>query len=274
VAEAPETTPPRFAFGQNWRDFLRIVDEDRIAVAEESVREMLAADDLRGRSFLDIGCGSGIFSLAAARLRAERIHSFDFDPDSVAATQAVRVSMPDANWMVERGDVTSEEYCSKLGTFDVVYAWGVLHHTGAMWKAMANSLARVAPDGLFLVAIYNDQHWKSRLWLRIKSVYNRLPQPARVPYAVVAMLPIELRRIAGAAKRSELCEYIEDWTGPVERGMSRWHDMLDWVGGYPFEVATPEEVFRFCRDRGFELLELTTAGGGSWCNQFVFKRSR
>ena len=55
--------------------------------------------------------------------------------------------------------------------------------------------------------------------------------------------------------------------------MSRRHDLLDWVGGYPFEVATPEEVFAFCHDRGFELQELSTCGGGLGCNQFVFQHS-
>jgi 2-polyprenyl-6-hydroxyphenyl methylase/3-demethylubiquinone-9 3-methyltransferase len=54
--------------------------------------------------------------------------------------------------------------------------------------------------------------------------------------------------------------------------MSYWHDLIDWVGGYPFEVAKPEEVFDFCRERGFQLVELATAGGGPGNNQFVFQR--
>jgi 2-polyprenyl-6-hydroxyphenyl methylase/3-demethylubiquinone-9 3-methyltransferase len=53
--------------------------------------------------------------------------------------------------------------------------------------------------------------------------------------------------------------------------MDRWHDFLDWVGGYPFEVATPEQVFEFCAARGFELRKLATAGGSHGCNEFVFE---
>ncbi len=269
---APETEQ-RFAFGENWQNFAKDVDEDRIRAAEQSLATMLGVEDLRGRSFLDVGCGSGLFSLAAARLGAETVRSFDYDLDSVAATETLRAKhLPDASWTVERGDATDPLYCEGLGRFDVVYAWGVLHHTGSLWQAMENVAARVADGGLFFVAIYNDQGWKSRRWLRVKKLYNQLPDSARAPCAAAVMLPLEVRALAGAAVRGELGSYFESWKRGRERGMSRWHDILDWVGGYPFEVATPEEVFRFCRDRGFELVELSTARGGLGCNQFVFSR--
>jgi SAM-dependent methyltransferase len=266
-------TRNRFAFGRNWRNFVEDVDEGRVRDAERSLTTMLGVDDLEGKAFLDIGSGSGLFSLAAARLGADRIVSFDYDPDSIAATQALRARYAgDAEWVAERGDATDAEYMSRLGTFDVVYAWGVLHHTGAMWKAMENALARVAGNGLLFVAIYNDQGRRSELWRSIKRRYNLLPPPLQVPYAVAVMLPLELRMLASALTRRDAGTYVSGWTKARERGMSRWHDLLDWVGGYPFEVATPEQIFRFCRERGFELAELSTAGGGLGCNQFVFRR--
>jgi SAM-dependent methyltransferase len=271
VAESPDT---RFAFGRNWQSFLSVLDEQRIEEAERSLTSMLHVGDLEGRSFLDIGCGSGLFSLSAARLGASRIHSFDYDEDSVRCTMALRdrYFASKADWTVERGDATDPEYGSRLGTFDVVYAWGVLHHTGAMWEAMENTCARVGPEGLLFVAIYNDQGRKSARWRAIKQVYNRLPAPARVPYALGVMLPVEARMFAGAVVRGEPAAYVRSWTQSRGRGMSRWHDLLDWVGGFPFEVATPEAVFHFCRGRGLELVELVTAGGGLGCNQFVFRR--
>ena len=58
-----------------------------------------------------------------------------------------------------------------------------------------------------------------------------------------------------------------------ERGMNRWRDVVDWVGGFPFEVASPERVFDFYRARGFELERLITCRGGHGCNSFVFRRS-
>jgi 2-polyprenyl-6-hydroxyphenyl methylase/3-demethylubiquinone-9 3-methyltransferase len=53
--------------------------------------------------------------------------------------------------------------------------------------------------------------------------------------------------------------------------MGVYHDAIDWIGGYPFEAATPERVFRFFRDRGFVLREMVTKQGLG-CNEFVFQR--
>jgi 2-polyprenyl-6-hydroxyphenyl methylase/3-demethylubiquinone-9 3-methyltransferase len=160
---------------------------------------------------------------------------------------------------------------SSLGEYDVVYAWGVLHHTGAMWDALDNTCKRVAPRGMLFVSIYNDQGRKSQRWRMLKRLYNRLPRVLKVPYAVGVMLPRELRMFGAATLRGRPWHYVSRWTQPRGRGMSSWHDLIDWVGGYPFEVAKPEHVFTFCRDRSFELVELKTVGGHG-CNQFVFRR--
>ena len=55
--------------------------------------------------------------------------------------------------------------------------------------------------------------------------------------------------------------------------MSAKHDLIDWVGGYPFEVASPEEVFRRIHPLGFELRHLKTCGGGLGCNEYVFEQA-
>src|SRR5262245_45349652 len=121
----------RFAFGKNWQEFLRIIDETRIRQAEDSLAVMLRESTLVGKSFLDIGCGSGLFSLAARRLGA-RVHSFDFDADSVACADELRrrYFQGDPQWTIEQGSVLDSHYMSALGNFDIVYSWGVLHHTG------------------------------------------------------------------------------------------------------------------------------------------------
>jgi 2-polyprenyl-3-methyl-5-hydroxy-6-metoxy-1,4-benzoquinol methylase len=265
----------RFEFGENWARFLAVVDETRIVEAERSLREMLGVERLDGRSFLDIGSGSGLFSLAALRLGAERVHSFDFDPSSVACARELhrRYARDGERWTIESGSALDREYLTSLGQFDIVYSWGVLHHTGSMWEAIDNATLPVAPGGTFFISIYNDQGFNSRLWTRVKRGYNRLPERLRTPYVVAVMAPREALSFAASTARGEPQRYLQAWRGYKRtRGMSRWHDMVDWVGGYPFEVASPEAVFDFLRDRGFTLQRLKTCRGGLGCNQFVFTR--
>lgn len=253
----------RFAFGANWTDFLRQLDDDRIAEAENSLRTMLDRQSLQGLRFLDIGSGSGLFSLAARRLGAQ-VHSFDYDPQSVACTRQLRErhDKADPGWAVEEGSVLDAAYMSQLGSFDVVYSWGVLHHTGQLWTALDRVAGNVAPQGRLFLAIYNHQGWVSRYWTAVKRSYvsrRALRWPLlllHAPYLVG--LRWLVRRFQGGRR--------------LDRGMSLWHDMVDWVGGYPFEAARPEDVFRFYRDRGFVLRELKTCGGRHGCNEFVFVR--
>src|SRR3954451_21086925 len=136
----------RFEFGKNWQAFLDVLDDERIADAERSLQQMLGVDSLSGRSFLDAGSGSGLFSLAARRLGAEPVCSFDFDPSSVACTRELRRRFlpDDPSWTIEQGSILDERYVAGLGRWDVVYSWGVLHHTGGMWKALNLAHATVA----------------------------------------------------------------------------------------------------------------------------------
>jgi SAM-dependent methyltransferase len=262
----------RFEFGRNWTAFLRTVTEAHIQEAESSLREMLGVQSLAGHSFLDVGCGSGLFSLAATRLGAARVHSFDFDPQSVAcASELRRRFAPDSSgWTIEQGDALDSGYLGGLGQWDVVYSWGVLHHTGAMWRALGNVDPLVAPGGALFIAIYNDQGAASRWWTRVKRVYNSGPWGRRlvcgiyVPYFVAGGAVKDL--LAGHNPRRRFTEYKKS------RGMSRVHDIYDWLGGYPFEVAKPEQILDLYRLRGFELVRLVTCAGGYGCNQFVFRR--
>lgn len=264
----------RFAFGENWQRFLSVLDEDRIRTAESSLREMLRVGDLRDRTFLDVGCGSGLFSLAARRLGAE-VTSFDRDAQSIACTTELRRrfgSGDDSSWKIQSGDVLDAPFLAALGQWDVVYAWGVLHHTGALWTALGNTADLVKPGGTLFISIYNDQGMWSRCWLMLKKLYvsstfGRITATALgTAYFVLAGLKADLVRL-----RNPLTSYRNY---RKNRGMSIWHDWIDWFGGYPFEVARPADIVDFYVERGFVLITLRTVGGSLGTNQFVFRRDR
>ncbi len=262
-----------FEFGKNWAWFLQTLDDDKVAEATTSLKNMLETESLAGRSFLDIGSGSGLFSLAARRLGAQ-VHSFDYDPSSVNCTAELkrRYYPDDASWTVEAGSALDVDYLESLGQFDVVYSWGVLHHTGQMWNALANAAPRVAPGGKLFIALYNDQGPPSRRWTKVKKFYNEAPRGLRFLAVWPSFWVIYWRRLVKDTLRGKPFQTFRDY-GKNQRGMSLWQDLIDWVGGYPFEVSTPEQIFDFYRERGFVLTRLVTCGGTFGCNQFVFEKS-
>jgi 2-polyprenyl-3-methyl-5-hydroxy-6-metoxy-1,4-benzoquinol methylase len=263
----------RYAFGANWQSYVdHALTPRRIAAAATSLRTLLGVEHLRGRTFLDVGCGSGLFSLAACLLGAERVMAFDYDDASVRASEILRsrAGISTSHWSIFQGSILDSTLVSQIEASDIVYSWGVLHHTGAMWQAIDNAAQLVRPEGLLAIAIYNHQRrWLlgSAMWWRVKRRYNRSSRLVR-----------RLMEIAyvGALTSTDLCLshdpfrtlrlYRED-----SRGMDFWHDVRDWLGGFPYEYATADAVAAHLSKRhGFELIRLQTSSGAG-CNEFTFR---
>ena len=260
----------RFQFGANWTAFLEVLDDERILEAEGSLRDMLSVDVLTDKRFLDIGSGSGLFSLAARRLGAI-VHSFDYDPLSVKCTQEVKARYypNDDTWIIEEGSVLNDSYLISLGKFDVVYSWGVLHHTGNMEKALNNVILPVSDEGKLYIAIYNDQGIRSRFWKIVKKIYcsnwfGRF-------FILFVFIPLFVLHgiVTGLIKYKNPLGHFSNYK--KKRGMSIYHDWIDWLGGYPYEVAKPDDIEKLYQDHGFHLERIipTTRFG---CNQYVFRK--
>ncbi len=249
-------TERAFEFGRNWDRFVaRALNGERIDIARRHILGFLELPDLRGRSFIDVGCGSGLSSRAALDAGAARITSFDRDPDSVRAAERVRgMSGNPPHWTILRGSVLDDAFIASLGRADIVYAWGVLHHTGRMWDAVERASRLVGEGGLFYLALYTTTP-RSGYWVRVKRRYNAA-SPARrrlMEAAYFLRHTCASNLLHGRNPLAFIRNYRES------RGMSYLTDVRDWLGGWPYEDAEIGEVLRFCRNRlGLELRNLQT----------------
>jgi 2-polyprenyl-3-methyl-5-hydroxy-6-metoxy-1,4-benzoquinol methylase len=255
----------RFWFGRNWKNFIRHIDQKKIDSARLSLKKLLVNYDLKDKSFIDVGSGSGIVSLVA-RLEGANVYSFDYDADSVDCTRSLKgiYFSDDPLWTVDHGSILDDAYISERGLYDIVYSWGVLHHTGDMYTAIGNSIKLVKPGGAFAIAIYNDQGWISRYWYVVKQLFCKnifARALIIILYTPYFIFIVGLKSFLSGANK-------------IDRGMSLWIDMIDWLGGFPFEVAKPEEIVDFVTKNGFVLKKMKTCGGKMGCNEFLFVRNK
>jgi 2-polyprenyl-3-methyl-5-hydroxy-6-metoxy-1,4-benzoquinol methylase len=262
----------RFAFGENWKSFLAQLDDARIAEAEKSLQWLLGRERLDGLRFLDVGSGSGLSSLAARRLGAT-VHSFDEDLRCVECTKLLRDRFfpDDSNWLVERGSILDRDYLGTLGRFDVVYSWGVLHHTGAMREAIENASRLAAPPGIFVFALYRKTRL-CRIWALEKRWYCRASPRAQ---AAARGFYVALMKLAFALLGRNFGTYVSNYRS--NRGMDYIHDVHDWLGGYPYESIRPAEVARELARLGFvpvrsKVQPYSTGLFGSGCDEYVYRR--
>jgi len=264
------TEDVRFGFGKNWEDYIKKhFSEERVEASRKHLLGFLQKENLNGKSFLDIGCGSGLHSLAALRAGAENIFSFDYDPNSVSATEMVRkfVGTP-ASWQVKQGSILDDDFLGTVKPADIVYSWGVLHHTGDMWKAMDNTVKLMKDDSLLYIALYDYDIQISptpEFWLDVKKRYNLS--------SLVGKRQMELWyiwRFLLSGKIGNLGRFIKRSMGyKKERGMALYNDVKDWLGGWPMEFAKRADVKNWSEKKRLEMLKMKT---GEANTEYLFKK--
>jgi 2-polyprenyl-3-methyl-5-hydroxy-6-metoxy-1,4-benzoquinol methylase len=251
-----------FAFGKNWRSFAGLIDDQRIQGSDAGIARLFPGDELKGKTVLDIGCGSGLPALSILRKGAEHVTCIDIDADSVAAArQTLSAHAPPENWSAEVLSVfdLNEQ-------FDVVYSWGVLHHTGNMALAVQKAGEAVKPGGHLAIALYARTPLCG-FWRVEKRVYRKMPRPIqKIAQYGFASAEAVLRFITGRKT-----------TKVKARGMDGMHDIHDWMGGYPYESATLADTLAMLP--GFELVRTnalydpkTMGVLGSGCDEYVLRR--
>lgn len=250
-----------FSFGENWKDFIKYISEEQIDAATKDILEWLGQEIIKNKKVIDIGSGSGINSLVFFKLGAEKVLSFDFDPHSVEATSLLwGAAGKPPNWNVFQGSILDKELIHQLGKFDIVYSWGVLHHTGEMWNAIASAASLVNEGGYFWITIYaKGPNYEKHL--KLKRKYNAASHFKKRVMELIFFLPWAGYRAFHLQNPLKL-----------PRGMDTYHDIVDWLGGLPYEVASEDEIVQFCSKLGLNLQRIKVRKEGA-CNIYVFGRS-
>jgi len=263
----------RFEFGKNWINYISKLSDERIIAAKASMNNFLSEEELKVASFLDIGSGSGLHSLVA-HMQGAKVTSFDYDPSSVNATKSLRdkFDVDEVDWKVMQGSVLDIDFINNFQKFDIVYSWGVLHHTGSMWQAIANAMSLVKDGGCFFIAIYNKQGWKSKFWWYIKKSYNMLPNFLKKTYAItlgIVFNSVNIIKYTLLLKPQVAIKPLLNYK--KGRGMNWLNDTIDWMGGFPYEYASVNELNDFFSKANFTL-EKTKEASSLGCNELVFRK--
>ncbi len=262
----------QFDFGKNWEEFSnKALSPERIQQARSDFQSLTAGVEVEGKTFLDIGFGQGLTLLIASEMGAKAV-GCDINSISSEVLEFNKTKFPELKGCsipVVIGSVLDPNIINDLkktdflngNLYDIVHSWGVLHHTGNMWEAIKNSCSLVRPNGYLIISIYNH-HWTSQIWLLVKWLYNKSPGLIRKLF-VYSFLPVIY-----------IAKFLVTGRNPKKskRGMDFYYDVIDWVGGYPYEYATKDKVIEYIKRLGFKCLRFIPAGVPTGCNEFIFQR--
>lgn len=256
-----------FSFGQNWLEYNQNwLTEEKLNQAKEHFDKLCGGIDFTNKKFLDVGFGQGLTLFLASQKQAQ-CQGIDIDPKNITAFEVAKKKLGSveknlAPIQVQVASILDAQFVTQNHeAFDIVYAWGSLHHTGQMYPALKNCLSLLKPGGYFVCAIYN-RHWSSGTWHWIKKNYNRSPHWLKKLAIGLLIPPIFLAK------------WLVTFKNPLKmkRGMSFYYDVIDWVGGYPYEYASAEEMFAFFKKNSLKKIRWQKANVPTGCHEYVFQK--
>ncbi|HUQ65005.1 MAG TPA: class I SAM-dependent methyltransferase [Flavitalea sp.] len=164
---------------------------------------------------------------------------------------------------VFHGSILDKTFIEQLGQFDLVYSWGVLHHTGNMWEAIDNALTLVRQNGFFYLTIYKDDSYDHSI--RQKKNYNSASSFGKKIIESYHIFRIMVKRILHLKNPFT-------WNEKLERGMNIYHDLVDWLGGLPYEAASEDEMLQWGIRNNLKLKRILCKGNYGSCNYYLFQK--
>ncbi len=254
-----------FAFGKNWQAYVQhALTPQKVAQAKTAFLKLFEGIEFRGKSFLDIGFGQGI-ALFAAQERGAHVMGIDVDEENLRSlTKTAQMFHSQQMPVVRIASILDDAFVEtqlQQGQFDIVHSWGALHHTGNMLQAIHHAASLVKCGGYLVLAIYN-KHWSSPIWGRIKWLYNHSPEFVQQLLVMLFYPIIYLAKFVVTGKNPKA----------KERGMDFFYDVVDWIGGYPYEYASIAAIQEIMERKGFVCVRIIPALVPTGCNQFVFQK--
>jgi len=214
-------------------------------------------EEVQGMAVLDAGCGTGIFSAIFARNGAGRVVGIDISPGSLETARGLKEKFNLANVSFERQDMLQLPFAD--GTFDIVWAWGTVHHTTDPLRAISE-LARVLRlGGSIFLAVYK----RTKLtWIHEIIRKTLVKTPKQSWTALSKIMAFFLSPVVFFFKKRE----------KSRKGEKLEELILDWYFVPIRHYYTPEEIRDVLEGKSFEIEKFLPASGRfDSSSNFIYK---
>ena len=213
--------------------------------------------DIEGKSVLDAGCGTGIFSIIFARNGAASVLGIDISEGSLETAKALKTKFDLENASFQKQDMLDLPFADE--SFDIVWAWGTVHHTTDPFKAMSELIRVLRAEGSILLAVYT----RTRVTFLHEIIRKALVRTPRKTWkALSKILALVLSPVVYFFKKRE----------KSRKGEKLEELIMDWYFVPIRHYYYPEEIKVFLEEQGFTIEKYLPASGRfNSTSNFIYK---